>query len=82
MDINIIYFTKKTKLVECWYIGSEFFGYASHQDIFAEVKKSNEGLDITHNLFKISWTDQVLTELRLMWFVITESLKAPILQSY
>ena len=54
MDIHIIYYNKKTKLIECCYIGSEFLGYASHQDIFAEFKKSHEGLDITNNLFKIS----------------------------
>lgn len=52
MDIHIIYFNEK--LIEYRYIGSEFLGYASHQDIFAEFKKSHEGLDIAHNLFKIS----------------------------
>ena len=54
MDIHIIYFNEKAKLIEFCYIGSEFLGYASHQDIFAEFKKSHESLDITHNLFKIS----------------------------
>ena len=54
MDIHIIYFNEKTKLIERCYIGSQFMGHASHQDIFDEFKKSHEGLDIVHYLFQIS----------------------------
>ena len=43
-----------TTLIERCYIGPEFRGHASNKDIFAEFKKSHEGLDITHNTFQIS----------------------------
>ena len=54
MDVHVIYFNEETKLVERCYIGSQFMGHASHQDIFDEFKKTHEGLDIVHNLFQIS----------------------------
>ena len=54
MDVHILYFNEKTKLIERVYIGSQFMGHATHTDTMEDFKKAHEGLDIVHNLVQVS----------------------------
>ena len=48
MDIHIVFLNENTSLMDSYYLGSEFMGYASHKESFDDFKRSNEGVDILY----------------------------------
>ena len=48
MDIHIVFLNENPLLMDNYYLGSEFMGYASHKEIFDDFKRSNKDVDIVY----------------------------------
>ena len=54
MDIHIIHFNEETKRVSCDYLGSQFMGHGTADDIMKDFQKAHKDLDIINNLVQLS----------------------------
>ena len=54
MDVHIIYYNEKTKLIDRVYLNSQFMGHGTSKDTMEEFKKAHDKLDIIHNLTQLS----------------------------
>lgn len=58
MDIYIPYFDEINKQVKRVYIGSQFMGHATIDDMIKDFKEAHNGLDYVMNCFSFRWTGQ------------------------
>ena len=56
MDIDIIHYKEKTKCVSCDYLGSQFLGHGTSDDIMKDFQKAHKDLDVINNLVQhVKW---------------------------